>query len=145
MWRRQSRGRPPVCWSVVASQIMRVRDGRWSVKVSGQLTWLVLAGAVLLVVLVARLGIVRRPTGWNRLNVRYDLSWQSLDTLRATSGGGTCGGIDAYGGAPQGSRGAGLPLATLREGAPRHARMRRTSGRVGDGQPSRCPRPWIAG
>ncbi len=48
------------------------------------MTWLVLAGAVLLVVLVA-FGAWGYQTAnrLNRLNVRYDLSWQSLDSALA--------------------------------------------------------------
>ncbi len=70
------------------------------------MTWLVLAGAVLLVVLVA-FGAWGYQTAnrLNRLNVRYDLSWQSLDSAlarRAVVARAVA--IDAYGGAPQGSR-----------------------------------------
>lgn len=85
------------------------------------MTWLVLAGAVLLVVLVA-FGAWGYQTAnrLNRLNVRYDLSWQSLDSARATSGGGTCGGDRRVRRCPQGSRLAAL--ADAAEGAPRHAR-----------------------
>lgn len=86
------------------------------------MTWLVLAGAVLLVVLVA-FGAWGYQTAnrLNRLNVRYDLSWQSLDSAlarRAVVARAVA--IDAYGGAPQGSRLAAL--ADAAEGAPRHAR-----------------------
>lgn len=66
------------------------------------MTWLVLAGAVLLVVLVA-FGAWGYQTAnrLNRLNVRYDLSWQSLDSAlarRAVVARAVA--IDAYGGAP---------------------------------------------
>lgn len=65
------------------------------------MTWLVLAGAVLLVVLVA-FGAWGYQTAnrLNRLNVRYDLSWQSLDSAlarRAVVARAVA--IDAYGGA----------------------------------------------
>lgn len=108
------------------------------------MTWLVLAGAVLLVVLVA-FGAWGYQTAnrLNRLNVRYDLSWQSLDSAlarRAVVARAVA--IDAYGGAPQGSRLAAL--ADAAEGAPgMRARMRRTSFRPRWrwSTPRRCPRP----
>ncbi|AGC62793.1 hypothetical protein MULP_03060 [Mycobacterium liflandii 128FXT] len=86
------------------------------------MTWLVVAGIVLLVVLVV-FGAwgYQRANRLDRLHVRYDLSWQALDgalarravVARAVA-------IDAYGGAPQGSRLA--RLADAAEQAPRHER-----------------------
>ncbi|OSC37515.1 NUDIX hydrolase [Mycobacterium decipiens] len=86
------------------------------------MTWLLVAGAVLLVVLIA-FGAWGYQTAnrLNRLNVRYDLSWQSLDgalarravVARAVA-------TDAYGGAAPGRRLAAL--ADAAECAPRHAR-----------------------
>jgi len=84
--------------------------------------WLIVAIAVLVVVL-ALLGSWAYGTAnrLDRLNVRYDLSWQALDgalarravVARAVA-------IDAYGRAPQGRRLAAL--ADAAERAPRQAR-----------------------
>jgi 8-oxo-dGTP pyrophosphatase MutT (NUDIX family) len=86
------------------------------------MTWLVVA----IVVLVLVLGVFgawgyQTANRLDRLNVRYDLSWQALDgalarravVARAVA-------IDAYGGAPEGRRLAAL--ADAAERAPRHAR-----------------------
>ena len=84
--------------------------------------WLIVA-AVILVALVALAGLWAFQTAnrLDRLNVRYDLSWQALDgalarravVARAVA-------IDAYGGGAEGRRLAAL--ADAAEGAPRHAR-----------------------
>jgi 8-oxo-dGTP pyrophosphatase MutT (NUDIX family) len=86
------------------------------------MTWLVVAIVVLLVVL-ALIGVwaFRTANRLDRLNVRYDLSWQALDgalarravVARAVA-------IDAYGGSAEGRRLA--VLADAAERAPRHAR-----------------------
>ena len=86
------------------------------------MTWLVVA-IVVLVLVLAVFGAWGYQTAnrLDRLNVRYDLSWQALDgalarravVARAVA-------IDAYGGAPQGRRLA--VLADAAERAPRHAR-----------------------
>lgn len=88
------------------------------------MTWAILAMTVLGVALVA-LGAwaYRTANRLDRLNVRYDLSWQALDgalarravVARAVA-------IDAYGGAPGGRRLAAL--ADAAEGAARPARER---------------------
>jgi 8-oxo-dGTP pyrophosphatase MutT (NUDIX family) len=86
------------------------------------MTWLV-------VVILVLLGLLLLVGAWayqsanrlNRLNVRYDLSWQALDgalarravVARAVA-------VDAYGGAPEGRRLAAL--ADTAERAPRQAR-----------------------
>ncbi|MGE2814795.1 NUDIX hydrolase [Mycobacterium heidelbergense] len=84
--------------------------------------WLVVAAVALVVVLaVCGAWAYQRATRLDRLNVRYDLSWQALDgalarravVARAVA-------IDAYGGAPEGRRLAAL--ADAAERAPRHAR-----------------------
>jgi len=87
------------------------------------MTWLVLAAITLLVVVLALAGAwaYRTANRLDRLNVRYDLSWQALDgalarravVARAVA-------IDAYGGATEGRRLAAL--ADAAENAPRHAR-----------------------
>jgi 8-oxo-dGTP pyrophosphatase MutT (NUDIX family) len=84
--------------------------------------WLIVA-IVALVVVLALWGAWAYQTAnrLDRLNVRYDLSWQALDgalarravVARAVA-------IDAYGGAPQGRRLAAL--ADVAERAPRQAR-----------------------
>ncbi|ORA10121.1 NUDIX hydrolase [Mycobacterium asiaticum] len=84
--------------------------------------WLV-AAAILLVVLLVVFGAwgYQRANRLDRLNVRYDLSWQALDgalarravVARAVA-------IDAYGGSPEGKRLAAL--ADAAERAPRHLR-----------------------
>jgi 8-oxo-dGTP pyrophosphatase MutT (NUDIX family) len=86
------------------------------------MTWLVVVIVVLLVVL-ALIGVwaIRTANRLDRLNVRYDLSWQALDgalarravVARAVA-------IDAYGGSAEGRRLA--VLADAAERAPRHAR-----------------------
>ncbi len=86
------------------------------------MTWLIAAIVVLLVVL-ALIGVwaIRTANRLDRLNVRYDLSWQALDgalarravVARAVA-------IDAYGGSAEGRRLA--VLADAAERAPRHAR-----------------------
>jgi len=86
------------------------------------MTWLVVA-VVAVVVLLAVVGAwaYQRANRLNRLNVRYDLSWQALDgalarravVARAVA-------IDAYGGAPEGRRLAAL--ADAAERAPRQSR-----------------------
>jgi 8-oxo-dGTP pyrophosphatase MutT (NUDIX family) len=86
------------------------------------MTWLV-------VIILVVLGLLLLVGAWayqsanrlNRLNVRYDLSWQALDgalarravVARAVA-------VDAYGGAPEGRRLAALAAAAER--APRQAR-----------------------
>jgi 8-oxo-dGTP pyrophosphatase MutT (NUDIX family) len=90
------------------------------------MTWLVVAILVLVAVVVFLVALVgawayRTATRLDRLNVRYDLSWQALDgalarravVARAVA-------IDAYGGAPEGRRLAAL--ADAAEHAPRQAR-----------------------
>jgi 8-oxo-dGTP pyrophosphatase MutT (NUDIX family) len=89
------------------------------------MTWQDLA-VLVITVLVALLAVVgawgfRTANRLDRLNVRYDLSWQALDgalarravVARAVA-------IDAYGGALEGRRLAAL--ADVAECAPRHAR-----------------------
>ncbi|MDT5051007.1 MAG: hypothetical protein QOG75_6929 [Mycobacterium sp.] len=86
------------------------------------MTWLIAVIVVLLVVL-ALIGVwaIRTANRLDRLNVRYDLSWQALDgalarravVARAVA-------IDAYGGSAEGRRLA--VLADAAERAPRHAR-----------------------
>ena len=87
------------------------------------MTWLVVAAIALLVLLLAVVGAwaYRTAHRLDRLNVRYDLSWQALDgalarravVARAVA-------IDAYGGAAEGRTLAALADAS--ENAPRHAR-----------------------
>jgi 8-oxo-dGTP pyrophosphatase MutT (NUDIX family) len=87
------------------------------------MTWLVVGVIALLVVVLAVAGAwaYRVANRLDRLNVRYDLSWQALDgalarravVARAVA-------IDAYGGATEGRRLAAL--ADAAENAPRHAR-----------------------
>ena len=86
------------------------------------MTWLIVA-AVVLVAALAVFGVWAYQTAnrLDRLNVRYDLSWQALDgalarravVARAVA-------IDAYGGGLEGRRLAAL--ADGAEGAPRHER-----------------------
>lgn len=89
------------------------------------MTWLFLTVAVLVVAL-AMSGVwgYRTANRLDRLNVRYDLSWQALDgalarravVARAVA-------IDAYGGAPKAQEGSRLAaLADAAEGAPRAER-----------------------
>ncbi|HYB35803.1 MAG TPA: NUDIX hydrolase [Mycobacterium sp.] len=86
------------------------------------MTWMVVAIAVLVAVLVAFAGWVYQTANrLDRLHVRYDLSWQALDgalarravVARAVA-------VDVYGGAAEGKRLA--TLAGVAERAPRHAR-----------------------
>jgi 8-oxo-dGTP pyrophosphatase MutT (NUDIX family) len=87
--------------------------------------WLLAALVVLLAVLTL-IGVwaIRTATRLDRLNVRYDLSWQALDgalarravVARAVA-------IDAYGGSPNSHEGRRLAaLADAAERAPRQAR-----------------------
>jgi 8-oxo-dGTP pyrophosphatase MutT (NUDIX family) len=63
----------------------------------------------------------RAATRLDRLNVRYDLSWQALDgALARRAVVARAAAIDAYGGAPEGRR--LTALADAAENAPRHAR-----------------------
>jgi 8-oxo-dGTP pyrophosphatase MutT (NUDIX family) len=89
------------------------------------MTWVIVAVAVLVVVLAAA-GVWGYQTAnrLDRLNVRYDLSWQALDgalarravVARAVA-------IDAYGGAPKAQAGRRLAdLADAAEFAPRQER-----------------------
>lgn len=86
------------------------------------MTWVVVAVAVLVAVLVLfGAWIYQTANRLDRLHVRYDLSWQVLDgalarravVARAVA-------ANAYGGAPEGKRLAGL--ADAAERAPRYAR-----------------------
>ena len=87
------------------------------------MTWLVVAAIALLVLVLAVVGAwaYRTAHRLDRLNVRYDLSWQALDgalarravVARAVA-------IDAYGGAAEGRTLAAL--ADAAENAPRQAR-----------------------
>jgi 8-oxo-dGTP pyrophosphatase MutT (NUDIX family) len=86
------------------------------------MTWLVVAIAVLVAVLAVVGGwAIRTANRLDRLNVRYDLSWQALDgalarravVARAVA-------IDAYGGSAEGKRLAAL--ADAAERAPRDSR-----------------------
>ncbi|OBI88594.1 NUDIX hydrolase [Mycobacterium asiaticum] len=84
--------------------------------------WLV-AATILLVVLLVVFGAwgYQRANRLDRLNVRYDLSWQALDAAlarRAVVARAVA--IDAYGGSPEGKRLAAL--ADAAERAPRNAR-----------------------
>src|SRR6201998_743793 len=85
--------------------------------------WLIVVSVVLVVVLaVCGAWGAQTANRLDRLNVRYDLSWQALDgalarravVARAVA-------IDAYGGAAVEGRRLGA-LADAAEGAPRHAR-----------------------
>ena len=86
------------------------------------MTWLIIAILVsVALVILAGAWAYQTANRLNRLNVRYDLSWQALDgalarravVARAVA-------IDAYGGGAEGTRLAAL--ADAAEGAPRHAR-----------------------
>lgn len=87
------------------------------------MVWLLLVAILVLLAVLAVVGIWALQTAnrLDRLNVRYDLSWQALDgalarravVARAVA-------IDAYGGAPEGRRLAAL--ADAAENAPRQAR-----------------------
>jgi hypothetical protein len=87
------------------------------------ITWVVVIGLVLLVVVMLVVGLWAFQTAHrlDRLHVRYDLSWQALDgalarravVARAVA-------VDAYGAAPEGKRLAALAGAAER--APRSAR-----------------------
>jgi 8-oxo-dGTP pyrophosphatase MutT (NUDIX family) len=87
------------------------------------MTWLVVAAVTLLVLILAVLGSWAYHTAHrlDRLNVRYDLSWQALDAAlgrRAVVARAVA--IDAYGGTAEGKRLAAL--ADKAESAPRQAR-----------------------
>jgi len=86
------------------------------------MTWLIIAILVsVALIILAGAWAYQTANRLNRLNVRYDLSWQALDgalarravVARAVA-------IDAYGGGAEGRRLAAL--ADAAEGAPRHAR-----------------------
>jgi 8-oxo-dGTP pyrophosphatase MutT (NUDIX family) len=85
-------------------------------------TWLVIAALALLVVLLLVGGWAYQTANrLDRLHVRYDLSWQALDSAlarRAVVARAVA--VDAYAGAPQGKRLAAL--ADVAERAPRPAR-----------------------
>ncbi|MDT5221161.1 MAG: hypothetical protein QOF15_3266 [Mycobacterium sp.] len=85
--------------------------------------WLLAAAVAALVVVLVVLGAwgYQRANRLDRLNVRYDLSWQALDSAlarRAVVARAVA--IDAYGSSPEGKRLA--DLADAAERAPRHAR-----------------------
>ncbi len=87
------------------------------------MTWLVVAAIALLVLVLAVVGSWAYHTAHrlDRLNVRYDLSWQALDGVlarRAVVARAVA--TDAYGGNAEGKRLAAL--ADAAENAPRHAR-----------------------
>ena len=87
------------------------------------MTWLIVATITLLVLLLAVTGswAYRTAHRLDRLNVRYDLSWQALDgALARRAVVSRAVAIDAYGGAPEGRRLAAL--ADAAEAAPRPAR-----------------------
>jgi 8-oxo-dGTP pyrophosphatase MutT (NUDIX family) len=90
------------------------------------MTWLVVAAIALLVLLLAVVAAwaYRTAHRLDRLNVRYDLSWQALDGVlarRAVVARAVA--IDAYGGATNSPAGRMLAaLADAAENAPRHAR-----------------------
>ena len=93
------------------------------------MTWLVVAVTIVLALLVVVFAVAgawayQTAHRLDRLNVRYDLSWQALDgalarravVARAVA-------IDAYGGAPTSPEGRRLTaLADVAENAPRQAR-----------------------
>jgi hypothetical protein len=86
------------------------------------MVWLIVVGVLLLVVLVV-FGAwgYQRANRLDRLNVRYDLSWQALDSAlarRAVVARAVA--IDAYGGSPEGER-----LAALADAAERAPRSQR--------------------
>jgi len=86
------------------------------------MVWLIVVGVLLLVLLVV-FGAwgYQRANRLDRLNVRYDLSWQALDSAlarRAVVARAVA--IDAYGGSPEGERLAAL--ADAAERAPRGMR-----------------------
>jgi 8-oxo-dGTP pyrophosphatase MutT (NUDIX family) len=86
------------------------------------MTWLVVAVTVLVLVLVVvSVWAIQTANRLDRLNVRYDLSWQALDGVlarRAVVARAVA--IDAYGGSAEGKRLAAL--ADAAERAPRQAR-----------------------
>jgi 8-oxo-dGTP pyrophosphatase MutT (NUDIX family) len=89
------------------------------------MTWPVVAMVLIMVLLVALALVgtwaIRTAHRLDRLNVRYDLSWQALDSaLARRSVVARAVAIDAYGGAAQGRRLAALADASER--APRPAR-----------------------
>lgn len=85
-------------------------------------TWLVITSlAVLVVLLLVGMWAFQTANRLDRLHVRYDLSWQALDSAlarRAVVARAVA--VDAYAGAPQGKRLAALAAAAER--APRPAR-----------------------
>src|SRR5882757_518958 len=84
------------------------------------ITWIVIIALALLVVALLLVGLWAFQTA-NRLDVRYDLSWQALDGLlarRAVVARAVA--VDAYGGGPDGKRLAAR--ADAAERAPRTAR-----------------------
>ena len=86
------------------------------------MTWLIIAILVsVALVILAGAWAYQTANRLNRLNVRYDLSWQALDgALARRAVGARAVAIDAYGGGAEGRRLAAL--ADAAEGAPRHAR-----------------------
>jgi 8-oxo-dGTP pyrophosphatase MutT (NUDIX family) len=84
--------------------------------------WLIVAIGVLLAVLaVVGAWAIRTANRLDRLNVRYDLSWQALDSALARRAVvARAAAIDAYGGSSQGRRLA--ELAAAAERAPRQSR-----------------------
>jgi hypothetical protein len=87
------------------------------------MTWIVVGVLTVLVVALLLIGAWALQTAHrlDRLHVRYDLSWQSLDSAlarRAVVARAVA--VDAYGGAPEGKRLAAL--ADAAERAPRSAR-----------------------
>lgn len=86
------------------------------------MTWVIIAVAVLIAVLIVFAAWVYQTANrLDRLHVRYDLSWQALDSAlarRAVVARAVA--ANAYGGAPAGKRLAAL--ADAAERAPRHAR-----------------------
>jgi 8-oxo-dGTP pyrophosphatase MutT (NUDIX family) len=87
------------------------------------ITWLVVIALAVLVIVILLTGAWAFQTAnrLNRLHVRYDLSWQALDSAlarRAVVARAVA--VDAYGGGPQGKRLAAL--ADAAERAPRSAR-----------------------
>ncbi|MDD4867174.1 MAG: NUDIX domain-containing protein [Mycobacterium sp.] len=111
------------------------------------MTWLVIVVAALVALATwAVFWAYHTANRLDRLNVRYDLSWQTLDgalarravVARAVA-------IDAYGGSPEGRRLAAL--ADAAEGAPRHARERaenELSGALASVEPASLPAGLIA-
>ncbi|MGV0792432.1 NUDIX hydrolase [Mycolicibacterium sp. XJ1819] len=87
------------------------------------ITWVLVAALAVLVVILLAVGAWAYQTAHrlDRLHVRYDLSWQALDSAlarRAVVARAVA--VDAYGGGPEGTRLAGL--ADAAERAPRSLR-----------------------